>query len=225
MLNPTISKRVITAIEALANDPRPPGVRALTGHRGWLRVRSFGPEVSRGAVSRRSVWWGWNAVCRGRVACAPGGPGVERPGAVGGLYRAGGVAGRPAGGNGRAGAGGGPGGAWYGRGGDDHGGDRVRAPARRGLRHRVVGAGGGPDADPGPAGPVGPHAGPGHRGRRRAGGTGPAARGVTGSAAVAAGLRQRRGPGRVGPVPARRRWARADHIPEPRLARRRRRAV
>jgi mRNA interferase RelE/StbE len=27
-------------IDALADDPRPPGVRALTGHRPYLRVRS-----------------------------------------------------------------------------------------------------------------------------------------------------------------------------------------
>ena len=38
-IDPTISKRIIAALDALAEDPRPPGVRALAGHHGWLRVR------------------------------------------------------------------------------------------------------------------------------------------------------------------------------------------
>jgi mRNA interferase RelE/StbE len=38
-LDPIISKRIVAALDALAEDPRPPGVRALTGHHGWLRLR------------------------------------------------------------------------------------------------------------------------------------------------------------------------------------------
>src|SRR5439155_27274650 len=38
-IDPTISKRIVAALDALAEDPRPPGVRALAGHHGWLRVR------------------------------------------------------------------------------------------------------------------------------------------------------------------------------------------
>jgi mRNA interferase RelE/StbE len=38
-LDPIISKRIVATLDALAENPRPPGVRALTGHHGWLRVR------------------------------------------------------------------------------------------------------------------------------------------------------------------------------------------
>jgi mRNA interferase RelE/StbE len=38
-LDATISKRIIAALDELAEDPRPPGVRALTGHQRWLRIR------------------------------------------------------------------------------------------------------------------------------------------------------------------------------------------
>jgi mRNA interferase RelE/StbE len=39
-LDPVARKAVAEAIDGLAVDPRPPGVRALTGHRPYLRVRS-----------------------------------------------------------------------------------------------------------------------------------------------------------------------------------------
>ena len=39
-LDGTARKAVAQVIDALADDPRPPGVRALTGHRPYLRVRS-----------------------------------------------------------------------------------------------------------------------------------------------------------------------------------------
>jgi mRNA interferase RelE/StbE len=39
-LDPVARKAVAEAIDNLAVDPRPPGARALTGHRSYLRVRS-----------------------------------------------------------------------------------------------------------------------------------------------------------------------------------------
>jgi mRNA interferase RelE/StbE len=33
-IDPTISKRIVAALDALAEDPRPPGARALAGHHG-----------------------------------------------------------------------------------------------------------------------------------------------------------------------------------------------
>jgi len=39
-LDPLARKAVAEVIDSLAIDPRPPGVRALTGHRPYLRVRS-----------------------------------------------------------------------------------------------------------------------------------------------------------------------------------------
>ncbi|MBI1759552.1 MAG: type II toxin-antitoxin system RelE/ParE family toxin [Actinobacteria bacterium] len=38
-LDPPDRKAVAEVIDGLASDPRPPGVRALTGHRPYLRVR------------------------------------------------------------------------------------------------------------------------------------------------------------------------------------------
>lgn len=38
-LDETARKDVLAVMRALAGDPRPPGVRALQGHRPWLRVR------------------------------------------------------------------------------------------------------------------------------------------------------------------------------------------
>jgi mRNA interferase RelE/StbE len=38
-LDPSVRRRVITAIEALADDPRPPGSVTLTGSPGWRRIR------------------------------------------------------------------------------------------------------------------------------------------------------------------------------------------
>jgi mRNA interferase RelE/StbE len=39
-LDPPVRKTIAGTIDNLATDPRPPGVRALTGHRPYLRVRS-----------------------------------------------------------------------------------------------------------------------------------------------------------------------------------------
>jgi mRNA interferase RelE/StbE len=39
-LDPPVRKAVAETIDGLATDPRPPGVRPLTGHRPYLRVRS-----------------------------------------------------------------------------------------------------------------------------------------------------------------------------------------
>jgi mRNA interferase RelE/StbE len=39
-LDPAARKSVVQLIDGLGDDPRPPGVRALTGHRPYLRVRS-----------------------------------------------------------------------------------------------------------------------------------------------------------------------------------------
>jgi mRNA interferase RelE/StbE len=39
-LDPVARKAVAGAIDNLTVDPRPPGARALTGHRPYLRVRS-----------------------------------------------------------------------------------------------------------------------------------------------------------------------------------------
>ena len=39
-LDPVVRKAIAEAIDSLAADPRPPGVRPLTGHRPYLRVRS-----------------------------------------------------------------------------------------------------------------------------------------------------------------------------------------
>jgi mRNA interferase RelE/StbE len=39
-LDPPVRKAIAEAIDSLAADPRPPGVRPLTGHRPYLRVRS-----------------------------------------------------------------------------------------------------------------------------------------------------------------------------------------
>jgi mRNA interferase RelE/StbE len=38
-LDSQISRRIKSTTEALRADPRPPGVKALTGQHGWLRVR------------------------------------------------------------------------------------------------------------------------------------------------------------------------------------------
>jgi mRNA interferase RelE/StbE len=39
-LDPPARKAIIAVIDGLADDPRPPGAAALTGHRPWLRVRA-----------------------------------------------------------------------------------------------------------------------------------------------------------------------------------------
>jgi mRNA interferase RelE/StbE len=39
-LNADVRKDVLAVMRGLAEDPRPPGVRALQGHRPYLRVRS-----------------------------------------------------------------------------------------------------------------------------------------------------------------------------------------
>ncbi len=39
-LDPPARKAVARVIDVLATDPRPPGARALTGHRPYLRVRA-----------------------------------------------------------------------------------------------------------------------------------------------------------------------------------------
>lgn len=39
-LDGTAHKELLAAMRGLAEDPRPPGVRPLTGHRPWLRVRA-----------------------------------------------------------------------------------------------------------------------------------------------------------------------------------------
>lgn len=39
-LDPVIRKGISGVIDALSGDPRPPGVKPLTGHRPYLRVRS-----------------------------------------------------------------------------------------------------------------------------------------------------------------------------------------
>jgi mRNA interferase RelE/StbE len=39
-LDAPVRKAVAEVIDNLADDPRPPGVRSLTGHRPYLRVRS-----------------------------------------------------------------------------------------------------------------------------------------------------------------------------------------
>ncbi len=44
-LDPPVRRRVITAIEALAEDPRPPGSITLTGSPGWRRIRIGGYRV------------------------------------------------------------------------------------------------------------------------------------------------------------------------------------
>ncbi len=44
-LDPPVRRRVITAIEALADDPRPPGSITLTGSPGWRRIRIGGYRV------------------------------------------------------------------------------------------------------------------------------------------------------------------------------------
>ncbi len=38
-LDPVVRKAVAEVIDGLAADPRPPGARALSGHRPYLRVR------------------------------------------------------------------------------------------------------------------------------------------------------------------------------------------
>jgi mRNA interferase RelE/StbE len=38
-LDTQIVRRIKGATEALRNEPRPPGVKALTGQHGWLRIR------------------------------------------------------------------------------------------------------------------------------------------------------------------------------------------
>jgi mRNA interferase RelE/StbE len=39
-LDGTARKELLLAMRGLAADPRPPGVRSLTSHRPWLRVRA-----------------------------------------------------------------------------------------------------------------------------------------------------------------------------------------
>jgi mRNA interferase RelE/StbE len=38
-LDSQIARRIKSTTETLRTEPRPPGVRALTGQRGWLRIR------------------------------------------------------------------------------------------------------------------------------------------------------------------------------------------
>jgi mRNA interferase RelE/StbE len=38
-LDETVRKDLLATMRSLADDPRPPGVRPLTGHRPWPRVR------------------------------------------------------------------------------------------------------------------------------------------------------------------------------------------
>jgi mRNA interferase RelE/StbE len=38
-LDSQIARRIKSATETLRAEPRPPGVKALTGQRGWLRIR------------------------------------------------------------------------------------------------------------------------------------------------------------------------------------------
>jgi mRNA interferase RelE/StbE len=38
-LDSQIARRIKSTTETLRSEPRPPGVRALTGQRGWLRIR------------------------------------------------------------------------------------------------------------------------------------------------------------------------------------------
>jgi len=38
-LDSQIARRIKSATETLRTEPRPPGVKALTGQRGWLRIR------------------------------------------------------------------------------------------------------------------------------------------------------------------------------------------
>ena len=44
-LDPQVRRRVIEAIEALADDPRPAGSVTLTGSPGWRRIRIGGYRV------------------------------------------------------------------------------------------------------------------------------------------------------------------------------------
>lgn len=44
-LDPPVRRRVIDAIEALADDPRPAGSVTLTGSPGWRRIRIGGYRV------------------------------------------------------------------------------------------------------------------------------------------------------------------------------------
>lgn len=38
-LDSQIARRIKSTTETLRTEPRPPGVKALTGQRGWLRIR------------------------------------------------------------------------------------------------------------------------------------------------------------------------------------------
>jgi mRNA interferase RelE/StbE len=38
-LDSQIARRIKSTTETLRSEPRPPGVKALTGQRGWLRIR------------------------------------------------------------------------------------------------------------------------------------------------------------------------------------------
>ena len=120
------------------------------------------------------------------------------------------------------GADGGAGGDRDGRDRQDHRGDRVRPPPPRRVRHRLVGAGRGSGVAPGTAGRAGAGPGPHHRHHPGRGGGGPAAGRAGAAGALVAGVRQRRGPPRPVPVPARGARPGADHLPQPGLARDRR---
>jgi mRNA interferase RelE/StbE len=44
-LDPTVRRRVIEAVTALGDEPRPPGSVTLTGSPGWRRIRIGGYRV------------------------------------------------------------------------------------------------------------------------------------------------------------------------------------
>ena len=48
-LDSQIARRIKSTTETLRTEPRPPGVKALTGQRGWLRIR--GPDLDELAES------------------------------------------------------------------------------------------------------------------------------------------------------------------------------
>jgi hypothetical protein len=56
-LDTQIARRIKGATEALRVEPRPPGVKALTGQRGWLRIRA-GTTASYTKCATAS-WWCW----------------------------------------------------------------------------------------------------------------------------------------------------------------------
>lgn len=44
-IDPPVRRRIISAVEALADDPRPSGAAAVAGSPGWLRIRVGGYRV------------------------------------------------------------------------------------------------------------------------------------------------------------------------------------